>query len=262
MNISQKNLELWADLQHQTRISQIEYLDSTCVYERFSSIRCPKATVISINEQNLHANLVGKGISARTFIATQEPHESTFNLFWHTAFECGRIVDLTAEQSVNRFSSGAKVYYPEIINKVATYESWEVALQREEKFQDYAILHYLVTEKVTGVSKNISRLHYREWKDYEVISILALNGLVESLEAIPSKECILVHCKAGVGRTGTLITACILKEKIVSGEIQESDLESSLVELILKLRMQRGKYFVENVNQFKLLLDYGRHLLK
>jgi protein tyrosine phosphatase len=79
----------------------------------------------------------------------------------------------------------------------------------------------------------------------------------------PSKELPLwIHCRAGIGRTGTLITAFILKEKIESEEIRKENLGLFLVELIFALRKERSQFFVETFDQFALLLSFGTHLLE
>lgn len=70
-----------------------------------------------------------------------------------------------------------------------------------------------------------------------------------------------IHCRAGVGRTGTLITALLLKEKIESGVIHKQNLDDSLIDLLLQLRHQRGPKFVENKAQLDLLRRYAESLL-
>ncbi|MBA3815899.1 MAG: dual specificity protein phosphatase family protein, partial [Parachlamydiaceae bacterium] len=224
-------------------------------------IGCPKATAINIDNQYLHANRIGSGISKRIFIASQAPHHITFPLFWQTAFNIGNIVDLTRQEEENQFEDDTKIYYPEIINQSQQHGPMQVTLLNSEVINDFQIFHYLLTNTLTKSSKNISRLHYSHWKDLSAIPITTLQQLVDTLESTPKDEGICVHCMAGVGRTGTLITACILKEQILTKKIDKTNLDDSLIELIIALRVQRGKYFVEKESQLALLRNYALLLL-
>ncbi len=122
---------------------------------------------------------------------------------------------------------------------------------------------YKIENTETGIAKNIIRLHYADWKDFQSISLTALDTLVQEAETISPnpKNLVWIHCRAGAGRTGTLITALILKEKIKSGGINKENLEDSLIDIILKIRKQRGPSFVQQESQLDLLRQYADFLL-
>ena len=66
----------------------------------------------------------------------------------------------------------------------------------------------------------------------------------------------------GRGRTGTLISALILKNLIGQGKITLENFDQKFIDLILKLRTERSKYFVHADTQFDLLFQYGQNLLE
>ena len=113
-------------------------------------------------------------------------------------------------------------------------------------------------------SRTIMRYRFPTWKDDEV---LPLNTFKEIVDMVDDQEfClgdrpVLVHCHAGVGRTGCVIAAIFLKEKIFNGEITKENFFEKLQELILELRKQRGPLFVQKEGQFNLLCTYGQDLL-
>lgn len=75
-----------------------------------------------------------------------------------------------------------------------------------------------------------------------------------------SKDNFWVHCRAGMGRTGTLIVAVILKEKIERGEITPANLRESLLKIVLGLRKHRGSAFVQRSTQLNALVEYAQYL--
>ena len=133
-----------------------------------------------------------------------------------------------------------------------------------ELIEDKNPIHtYRVIDSTSSSTKTISRYSYCSWPDYGIISVEELQDLVGQVETLTlnSQKPTWVHCKAGVGRTGTLITAAIIKQKIAAGELNKENLGASLVDIILHLRKQRGTGFVQSKNQFNLLYQYAESLI-
>lgn len=249
--------KLWKRLETQT--APPDYLEQDKVNGRFNNVGCPKSTAIQIGNDYLHANLVGEEVSTRRFIATQAPIPDDYDLFWESAWQQeGMIIDLTTEKDRE---GGVTTYYPKTVEKPKVYGNFQVELVEESVEEGAKIYQYRMTNQQTKESKTIQRVHFDQWLDFNAVSLEHLKTLIAILEKDESGKTSCIHCRAGVGRTGTLITAFILKEKINSKEIHAGNLESALMDLILKLRRQRGEYFVQQEVQFKLILDYGKSLL-
>jgi protein tyrosine phosphatase len=73
------------------------------------------------------------------------------------------------------------------------------------------------------------------------------------------KQPLWIHCFMGVGRTGTLITALILKEK--RRELTQENLQETLVNIIISCRKERAAEFVQTPVQAELLYQYGLSLI-
>lgn len=248
-SIESKSLELLEDL---------KFLDKKDLNHRFGDIRCPKETAIAVDEDYLHANRVGNGVVERAFVASQAPLPDDYELFWKAVCaENAAIVDLTTFK--DRREGGVTKYYPEDLN--ATLVSGEISVKLVEvKGQTYT---YQTTNAETSDVKTIKRLHFANWKDFGAVSVDELHKLVQDAEALcpDAKNSLWIHCRAGVGRTGTLITALALKEKVAKGLITKENLDASLEEMILAFRKQRGPAFVQQEVQLKLLRDYANFLL-
>ncbi len=192
----------------------------------------------------LHANHINISPSAKKFIASQSPLPKDYELFWNTIYnhDCN-IVDLT--NAHDRAQAGVTDYCPTQINETKQYGNFSVKLTSIKT--PYHI--YSITDLRNGHFKETKPLHYMDWKDFGTISIPELAHLVNEVGSASANGSTLVHCRAGIGRTGTLITACFLKEQINKGHITSHNLDSSLNNLIISLRYQRGPTFVQTQEQ-------------
>ncbi|KRH93374.1 protein-tyrosine-phosphatase, partial [Pseudoloma neurophilia] len=153
----------------------------------------------------------------RTFIAASYPKRTYHDVFNEmTKMACDLIVSLTNE--------GEEYFIPD--SKKGIIEENEI----------YKI------EKCG----NVTRIKFLKWEDFAAPNIKEfLIFYNKYLEFITDKP-VLVHCKAGVGRTGTFILFDILKRK-------EKVTEKILLEELCKLRSQRN-YLVHNEEQFKWII--------
>ncbi len=217
----------------------------------FSNVRCPRRTAVTVGGFFLHANYVSDGISSRQLIASQIPCEH--ELFWRFIIESGYdIIDLSVEESS---------YAPMERETPSVFGSVIVRLvDKIDETPEECTFICEVKDFITQKSQLIQWCHYRGWKDCCGVSLPILKYLVSKLEMSFQKNT-LVHCHAGVGRTGTLLTAYFLKKRVLQGLIQPENIGTGLVELIVQLREQRGERFVQNEEQFFLLLDYAIDLV-
>jgi protein tyrosine phosphatase len=254
------NKELWNSLQKKT-CESLKNLSYAMVSEaRFGNVPCPRETAICLDEGKfLHANEVGMGHSKRLFIASQAPHKTEHPTFWQLALrrDCLTIVDLVKTEEAYKMDSP---YYPGEVGETIYYEKEKVSVTL------LSVEDCVHTYKVTDgqKTKTIKRYHYVNWPDQGVVPLESFKTLIQRVETLSSNDdqMVWVHCRAGVGRTGSLITALILKEKIRSGEMIRDNVDEDLINLILELRQQRGGLFVQTREQFGLLREYANFLLE
>ena len=252
--------DLWLHLERKTQaqLQGLEFLSAGDLNHRFSDILCPRKTAVVIAGQYLHANTVGKTIAQRSFVASQAPLAKDYETFWKAIFERNpTIFDLTTIQ--DQANGGVTKYYPDKLGQTMKYGAMSVTLIKVSGW----IYTYQIQNTETMFVKNIKRCHYADWKDFDAVSMPALHGLVQEVETLSPnpKDLLWIHCRAGVGRTGSLITALVLKEKIERGEINKENLDDSLVEIIVELRKQRGPNFVQQKGQLDLLRQYANFLI-
>ncbi|KAJ1530216.1 hypothetical protein ONE63_005143 [Megalurothrips usitatus] len=174
------------------------------------------------------------GYSGRVeYIAAQGPKEETTRDFWCMVFEqrVSLIVMLT------KLVEGDKVKCYEYYPKLADRFVWgDLALQCSVLTELPAYtLRTLVMSKGSE-RRVVHHLHFREWPDFgcpaSATHVLHICTTVRRHAAL-FPGLMLVHCSAGVGRTGTLIAVDILVQAIKAKK------KVDVFGVVMKLREQR-----------------------
>nr|XP_020859764.1 LOW QUALITY PROTEIN: receptor-type tyrosine-protein phosphatase H [Phascolarctos cinereus] len=166
----------------------------------------------------INASFVPGLVGPREYIATQGPLPQTMSDFWHLVWEqqSHTIVMLT-----NCVESGlvkCEHYWP-LDAKPCSHGHLRVTLKGENVAEHWTIrdLHLFHMELKEGLS--VRQFHYTVWPDHGVprspdpllaFQALLRNWLDQSLGGGPP----IVHCSAGVGRTGTLIALDVLLRQL------------------------------------------------
>lgn len=260
------------------------------VHSNFPDVICHARTAIRImageKEKPIHANIVS--LKENSFICSQYPHAQAHGLFWRAVVKnTDLIFDLTSEKDVQK--RNFTHYYPkpneEITVKINVgtpykpiYEDikikWtgdetlsNIPNEKEEPITEITSNIYEITDVKTGKTKTVRRYNYTCWPDYGVISTESLKKTVSLLNkhkeesSKSSSSPPLLHCSAGVGRTGTICTATAIINGISKKEVTEENYLEFIDDRILEGRSDRGPLFVQTVEQYKLLVDLAEEEL-
>uniref|UniRef100_A0A8C9LD33 Tyrosine-protein phosphatase non-receptor type n=1 Tax=Pavo cristatus TaxID=9049 RepID=A0A8C9LD33_PAVCR len=154
------------------------------------------------------------------YIATQGPLPHTCHDFWQMVWEQGVnvIAMVTAEEEGGRSKSHR--YWPKLGSKhsSATYGKFKVTTKFRTDSGCYATTGLKVKHLLSGDEKTVWHLQYTDWPDHgcpdEVQGFLSYLEEIQSVRRHTnsvldsSNNCnppIVVHCSAGVGRTGVVI---------------------------------------------------------
>ncbi len=251
-------------------------------HKTFDDIGCPRKTALSIGEANekffLHANRVAMR-DGKEYIALCCPWywpEGYTQLFWEQG---GVIIDLTNPNDLKK-DKRPESYFPEELNDGFNFEDSPFSVTCDEierikskssdndavkgqednnkKKKRLIVTQYSYTIKKEGEQgKDIRRIHFENWPDQQAIKPEAMLELIETIESLVDEEDRLnVHCRAGVGRTGTFITAYTMYQLKKQG-LAYKDYRSTLHKVILEGRMQRGENFVQTSTQLQSLYEFG-----
>lgn len=250
--------ELWGSLAEKT--INHEYTINHEVRSRFSDILAcnHKNNLITTHYQNediaIHANLITLGQDR--FILAQYPCNDNLPIFLKCLVEneVNEVIDLTQDIDLN----GLKRYY-----HFGHYGDISVKVSKNPKL----VYGLKISEfEIQTQSKvyPISHIRFEEWKNHCTISCKEFAHLVSSVEKFlcQSKKIPVIHCSAGIGRSGVLIAGIHLKREMERQEICDRyDAIHLLYDTLWKLRVQRGPMTVAGYNQVNLLLRYAMSLI-
>ncbi|EGT58693.1 hypothetical protein CAEBREN_23052 [Caenorhabditis brenneri] len=192
----------------------------------------------------IHANYVAVPTNPKRFICTQAPLEKTCADFWYmclqekveTIFMLCNLTEKGAKKCCEYFPTKDKdkLEFEEKGNKV-TVKFESSGKVKFEKNTDAKVTETVFTvEGPGGLTQKTTHYHWIDWPDRGVPT--ADMALVELLaKARVTKGPIVVHCSAGIGRTGSVVMIEYIMDQFLSGQpIEDSD------KILVKIREQRN----------------------
>ncbi|XP_020296324.1 tyrosine-protein phosphatase corkscrew-like isoform X2 [Pseudomyrmex gracilis] len=228
------------------------------------------------NEEGDGTSIVG-GVSgdatsfSKFYIATQGCLPNTIQDFWHMVYQENTRVIVMTTKEIERGKNKCARYWPEEGETTEYGNEWKVRAVSRTSTADYTLREFLLqgTKPNFSKSRRIYHYHFQAWPDHGVPSDpgCVLNFLhdvnarqesiarQETLAATISKKnesCIgpiLVHCSAGIGRTGTFIAIDMILDQIKHYGLNcEIDIQRS----IQRIRSQRSG-MVQTEAQYKFV---------
>ncbi|CAL9727791.1 tyrosine-protein phosphatase 1 [Monosporozyma unispora] len=250
-----------------------------------------------VNASYVKVEVPHQSTSAGYYIATQGPTKNTWGQFWQMCYnECpwDDIVIVMVTPLVEHGREKCFPYWPLGLNNndmtriipseqypsgneddlSAFGQSLEVKYETSERFDDQYTLTTLKLiprgEDKISPTKTVHHFYFDQWRDMskpqEVIPIMELCQHSHRLNS--NGNPIVVHCSAGVGRSGTFIALDHLIHDTVDFHKKEGSLglepkieyKKDLIEqIVLQLRSQRMK-MVQMSDQFKFVYHAARYL--
>ena len=153
----------------------------------------------------INANFTPGFNSKREFIVTQGPLHSTRDDFWRMCWETNSRAIVMLTRCVEKGREKCYQYWPYDTEPVY-YGDIQVTVMNESHFQDWNINEFRVMRGDTV--RTIRHFHFTTWPDFGVpeppqILVRFVRAFRERVS--PEQRPIVVHCSAGVGRSGTMI---------------------------------------------------------
>ncbi|KAK7891715.1 hypothetical protein WMY93_023678 [Mugilogobius chulae] len=183
----------------------------------------------------INANyLKGYDDEEQAYIATQGPTVNTVGDFWRMVWQerCPIIVMITNLEEKNEKCAE---YWPE---DTVTHEGIEITVVSVTQEDDYSLRVF--TLKHEGEERSLRQYWYTSWPDQKTPDkappLLELVQEVERAreEAPPTSGPTIVHCSAGIGRTGCFIATSILCKQLRTEGVVD------ILRTTCQLRLDRG----------------------
>ncbi|XP_066964956.1 tyrosine-protein phosphatase 10D-like isoform X6 [Macrobrachium rosenbergii] len=159
----------------------------------------------------------------KEFIACQGPREHEKDVFWRMIWEKNVHVIVMVTKCVESRTEKCSKYWPDASGNEFTLPMSELRVRTMEETphtEEGYISRTIKLSKQSLIlipkSRIIQQFHYILWPDMGCPKnpdhLIHFTNVVK--KAIPPKTCTVVHCSAGVGRTGTFIALCNLQEEM------------------------------------------------
>ncbi|XP_066443466.1 tyrosine-protein phosphatase non-receptor type 1 [Eleutherodactylus coqui] len=167
----------------------------------------------------INASLIKMEEAQRSYILTQGPLPNTCGHFWEMVWEQKSSGVVMLNRVIEKGSIKCAQYWPKKEDSPMVFEDTNLKLTlQSEDIKSYYTIRVLQLENLsTEESREILHFHYTTWPDFGVPESPAsfLNFLFkvrESGSLNPEHGPIVVHCSAGIGRSGTFCLAdtCLL----------------------------------------------------
>uniref|UniRef100_A0A665X1K5 Receptor-type tyrosine-protein phosphatase C n=1 Tax=Echeneis naucrates TaxID=173247 RepID=A0A665X1K5_ECHNA len=185
----------------------------------------------------INASFIDGYKEAKKYIAAQGPKDETVGDFWRMVWEqqSSIIVMVTRCEEGNRVKCAQ--YWPSPDRETEIFEEFIVKLTSEVHCPDYIIRRLsLANKREKSSEREVTHIQFMSWPDHGVPGepqlLLKLRRRVNAFKNFFSGP-IVVHCSAGVGRTGTYIGIDAMMEGL------EAEGRVDIYGYVVRLRRQR-----------------------
>ncbi|XP_011267772.1 tyrosine-protein phosphatase Lar isoform X5 [Camponotus floridanus] len=199
----------------------------------------------------INANYCDGYRKQNAYVATQGPLQETFGDFWRMCWELrtSTIVMMTKLEERTRIKCDQ--YWPTRGNLSETYGQMTVTINDIQELATYCIRTFHVCRAGYSERREIKQLQFTAWPDHGVpehpAPFLQFLRRVRSLN-VPDSGPLVVHCSAGVGRTGCFIVIDSMLERIKHEKMID------IYGHVTCLRAQRN-YMVQTEDQYIFIHD-------
>ncbi|NWX89414.1 PTPRJ phosphatase, partial [Nothoprocta pentlandii] len=197
----------------------------------------------------INANYMPGYTSKKAFIAAQGPLPNTIDDFWRMIWEKNIYSIVMLTKCVEQARTKCEQYWPD--KQSMSYGDIIVTMVSEIVLPEWTIRDFTVENANVSEIHTVRQFHFTSWPDHGVPEttdlLINFRHLVQEYNSQnPIDSPVLVHCSAGVGRTGTFIA--------IDRLIQQMEMENTVdvYGVVYDLRMHRP-LMVQTEDQYVFL---------
>lgn len=234
-----------------------------------------RVKLFGLKTDYINANYITLPVSqSDEYISTQAPTSYTARDFWKMVWDhnVSVVVMLTSfieggyrkankywtdksDGNNNEYNWKEFIYHPsETLDETLITIKVRVNKHRDLGFCIYRYFEVQLTEsnghENKTSSKYIHHFHYKKWGDHKVpASVSDVNTLIYSMNILKKDGKVVVHCSAGIGRSGTFLGCSIIRGLLVQG------IEPNIPLIVKGLRECR-EGMIQTMSQYNFLYHY------
>ncbi|NXC56730.1 PTPRJ phosphatase, partial [Aleadryas rufinucha] len=222
---------------------------------RYNNVLPYDISRVKLSNQNsgigdyINANYMPGYNSKKAFIAAQGPLPNTIEDFWRMIWEKSIYSIVMLTKCMEQARTKCEQYWPD--KQPKSYGDIIVTMVSEVVLPEWTIRDFTVEKSNTPESHTVRQFHFTSWPDHGVPEttdlLINFRHLVHEYNSQnPMDSPTLVHCSAGVGRTGTFIA--------IDRLIQQMEMENAVdvYGVVYDLRMHRP-LMVQTEDQYVFL---------
>ncbi|KAM9461423.1 LOW QUALITY PROTEIN: receptor-type tyrosine-protein phosphatase C-like [Clarias gariepinus] len=224
------------DLLPTNALLQVEPMSAEALLEAYKRKRADKGRLFmeefQIPNDKECCSIKKKIFESNKYIAAQGPKEETVGEFWTMIWEQKSSIIVMVTRCEEGNKNKCAQYWPSL-ERETIFEDLVVKIKGEETCPDYIIRHLtLMNRRKKSAEREVTHIQFTSWPDHGLYDPFKLRRRVNSLKNFFSGP-IVIHCSAGVGRTGTYIGIDAMIESL------EAEGRVDIYGYVVKLRRQR-----------------------
>lgn len=193
----------------------------------------------------INANYIrGYDGKEKVYIATQGPMPNTVADFWEMVWQ----EDVSLIVMLTQLREGKEKcvhYWP---TEEEAYGPFQIRIQGMKEHPEYTVRHLTIQHQQE--CRSVKHILFSAWPDHQTPEsagpLLRLVAEVETPETTASSGPIVVHCSAGIGRTG-----CFIATRIGCQQLKARG-EVDILGIVCQLRLDRGG-MIQTAEQYQFL---------
>ncbi|XP_047682183.1 tyrosine-protein phosphatase non-receptor type 20 isoform X4 [Prionailurus viverrinus] len=168
------------------------------------------------------------------YIAAQGPLPSTTDDFWQMVLENNSNVIVMITKEIEGGVVKCHHYWPISMKKPLELKNCRIFMENYQILQCFIIRIFQVVRKSTGTSHFIKHLQFTNWPDHGTPA--PVDGFIKYVRYVRKSHLtgpVLVHCSAGVGRTGVFLCVDVVFCAI------EKNFPFNIKNIVAQMREQR-----------------------
>uniref|UniRef100_A0A8W8NTG7 protein-tyrosine-phosphatase n=1 Tax=Magallana gigas TaxID=29159 RepID=A0A8W8NTG7_MAGGI len=207
-----------------------------------------RVILVNTHSDYINASFIDGLKKEKVYIAAQAPKPTTISDFWSMVLQenINQIVMLTNLKEGTKLKSAQ--YWPDL-HETITCDRTTLHTIKEQQYSQYFVRKIKLSHATLNDSRTITLYHYTAWPDHgipEPHCLLLFHEHVIRTKPGRQNGPTLVHCSAGIGRTGTYIAIDVLFE---AGKTEK---KINIAEYVKKMRQNRMN-MVQTFEQYKTI---------